>query len=102
MTTNTTTNNTNPSVEITPRHVMAFTFGMAIPAIFATWGLPFLGIWIAGVVFCIYTFSDRKNSEASTFGAFISMIAMILIIGGVEAKDALDKPVEMFPSYVMR
>ena len=102
MTTNTTTNNTNPSVEITPRHVMAFTFGMVIPAIFATWDLPFVGIWVSGVVFCIYTFGNRQNSKAATFGAFISLITMVLILGGIEAKDALDKSVEIYPSYVMQ
>lgn len=84
------------------RHIMAFTFGMVIPAIFATWGFYFVGLWVAGVVFCIYAFSDRSKSEAAVFGMFISAIAMILIIGGIEARDALDKPVEIYPAYYMR
>lgn len=96
-----TTNNHTNQIHFSSRHIMAFTFGMVIPWVLATLGLPFIGIWIAGLVFCIYAFS-RQNSEAALFGMFISIVAAILIIGGVEAKDALDKPVEIFPSYVMQ
>lgn len=85
------------------RHIMAFTFGMVIPAIFSTWGLPFIGIWIAGVVFCIYTFA-RQESDAAIFGMFISALAIILILGSIEMKDQIaeSQPHEILPAYVMQ
>lgn len=85
------------------RHIMAFTFGMVIPAIFSMWDLPFIGIWIAGVVFCIYAFT-KQDSDAAIFGMFISSLAVILILGHVEMKDQIneEKPHEILPAYVMQ
>lgn len=68
------------------RHLMAFVFGFLIPALLSTWDFPFLGIWISGVVFCIYAFM-RQESPAATFGMFIAVVSAILIMGSVELAD---------------
>lgn len=85
------------------RHIMAFTFGMVIPAIFSMWDLPFIGMWVAGVVFCIYAFA-RQESDVAIFGMFISSLAIIFILGSVEMKDQLNeaRPHEILPAYVMQ
>jgi hypothetical protein len=85
------------------RHIMVFTFGMVIPAIFSMWDLPFIGMWVAGVVFCIYAFA-RQDSDAAIFGMFISILTIILIFGSIEMTDQVNegKAHEIFPSYVMQ
>lgn len=107
MTTNTTSIDLNAKFEAQEaskaRHIMAFTFGLIIPAIFSMLGLPFVGIWLAGFVFCVYAFA-RQNSDAAIFGMFISAIAVILLLGRVEMADQLneEKPHEILPAYVMQ
>jgi hypothetical protein len=79
------------------RHIMAFTFGMFIPVLLSTWDFPFLGIWIAGVVFCIYAFK-RQDSQAAMFGMFVAIISAMLIMGSIELAD-IEKLNQAMPEY---
>ena len=83
--------------QITTRHIMALISGAVIPVLLASNNFQFLGIWIAGFVFCIYAFK-RQGSEAATFGMFVTLIVAMLIAGSFDAHEISQHSELVYPA----
>lgn len=80
------------------RFAMALIFGMIIPFMISSAWSPVAALIMSGAMLCMYLFA-KLDSEAATFGAFLSLITSMLLIGAIEVADATAKAVEIMPAW---